>query len=261
MLKEQAKFYLGALFALPFMPILYVQAKWVKKHFPSLPEAKGGEGSVGQAQQDTFQVVGLGESTMAGVGIDHQRNGFIGQFSAALAEKLDKKVHWKVYAKSGFTAAMTNQTFVPLIKEKHIDLFLISLGGNDTFQLNSPATWTKDIKALIHALRLTHPNTPILFTTMPPVHTFPAFTLPMRLVLGGLVRLHSAALERLISAFDQVYYDAQKIDLNAWLERLPEHQKEDFYSDGVHPSKLTFNIWGKEMAELIYTAHFAHVGK
>jgi lysophospholipase L1-like esterase len=252
---QQLKFILGSILAAPIMPLVYYQGNQIRKHFPRLPEAKGTTGVSGAAFSKEMTVVGLGESTMAGVGINTHSKGFIGQFSNALAQLLERKINWKVYAKSGFTAEMTKEVLLPQIEEQAVDLFIISLGGNDTFQLNSPNKWTADVKDLIKALKEKYPETPLLFTTMPPIHTFPAFTGSIQLVLGNLVRIHGAALEETVAQFDQVYYDPRKLDLKEWLVRLPNKRKADFYSDGLHPSTLTFTIWGKEMAELIKKEH------
>lgn len=238
------------------MPIVFFQGNKIRKEFPRLPEAIEPEGVSGEEYSSEMNVVGIGESTMACVGIDKHNNGFIGHFSRNLSKLLEKKVNWKVYAKSGYTAEMTRKQLLPQIEENNVDLFIISLGGNDTFQLNSPKKWSEDVVELISDLRSRFPVTPILFTTMPPIHTFPAFTGSIRFVLGNLVRIHGEALEKATKSADLVYYDPRKIELKEWLAKLPDKSKSDFYSDGVHPSQLTFEIWGKEMAELITEQHF-----
>ena len=255
MLNPQSKFLLAGLIVAPIMPLVFYQGNKIRKKFPRLPEAVEPRGSSGQFSKE-ITVVGLGESTMAGVGIDQHINGFIGQFSQHLSRLIQKKINWSVYAKSGLTAEHTRKQLLPKVLEKRVDLFVVSLGGNDTFQLNSPKKWTREVDHLIKAIQLQFPKTPILFTTMPPIHTFPAFTGSIRFVLGGLVRLHSQALVKLLETKEETYYDARKIELKEWLTKMPGSKKEEFYSDGVHPSELTFAIWGREMAELIYKNHY-----
>lgn len=251
---EQLKYILGSILFAPLMPIVLAQGNRIRKTLPRLPEALNPEGTVGEGPP--FRLVCLGESTMACVGIDTHENGFAGNFSKHLSKRLKRQVNWKVYAKSGLTAEMVRKQLVPQIKEQACDLILIALGGNDTFQLNSPNQWTEQIELLIASIRLKFKDTPILFATMPPIHTFPAFTGPIRLVLGQLVSLHGDGLNRLIKDHPNIYFDPQKIDLNYWLNKYPGHQKEEFYSDGVHPSSLTYQIWGAELAELIEQQHF-----
>lgn len=255
-MSEQFKFLIGRILVAPLMPIVFFQGKRIRNNFPTLPEAKTPKGVCGEHFAEELRVIGLGESTMAGVGIDLHDNALMGQFSNQLAQILQKRISWQVYAKSGLTAEQTRLQILPSIDEKQVDLFVVSLGGNDTFQLNSPKEWSEQIILLIEQLRVLFPETPILFTTMPPVHTFPAFTGSIQFVLGNLVKMHGRQLNKTIKSFEQVYFDPETIDLKSWLKKLPHHKKDDFYSDGVHPSSLTFKIWGKEMAELIYTQHF-----
>lgn len=254
--REQVKFYLGILLSIPVFPILYYQGTKLKRSFHHLPEATDNQGVNGDEFEHVLKVIGLGESTLAAVGIDSQQDAFIGHFSRRLAQLLSQKVQWKIYAKSGYTAQMTLDEQVPAITEEGADLFVVALGGNDTFQRNNPKKWSKNMQDLMFTLRKKYPSTPILCTTMPPVHTFIAFNPLMRLILGQLIRLHSDALEKVVSSIDQVYYDNRKIDLKQWLKTYSSYQKKDFFVDGVHPSSVTFSIWGKEMAEFIHNAHF-----
>lgn len=249
---EQFKFLLGRILVAPLMPIVFYQGNRIRRKFPRLPEAKEPTGESGADYHDKISIVGLGESTMAGVGIDLHKNALLGQFSDHLSRLTRKKISWQVYAKSGLTAEQTRRQILPQINEKKVDLFVISLGGNDTFQLNSPKEWAQQITLLIEELRVDFPKAPILFTTMPPVHTFPAFTGSIRFVLGRLIQMHGRQLNQIIERFENVYFDAETIDLDVWLKNLPQHKKEDFYSDGVHPSALTFSIWAKELAQIAY---------
>ena len=251
---QQIKFLVGSILLAPVLPILMVQGNRIKRIFPSLPEAKVPLGKSGEGK--AFQLVCLGESSMAGVGIDAHENGFAGNFSRCLAALIKKQINWRVYAKSGLTAELVRKQLMPQIKEQHADLVLVALGGNDTFQLNSPEKWARQIELLIQDIRKKYPKAPILFATMPPVHTFPAFTGPIQLVLGQLVALHGERLNRLIRKHNNIYFDSQKIDLNDWLRKYPGCSKEELYSDGVHPSSLTYQIWGKELAHFIHKQHY-----
>ena len=236
------------------MPLVLAQGNKIRKTFPRLPEAKNPMGSYGSGEP--FKLIALGESSMAGVGIDTHKNGFAGNFSRHLSSLINRQIDWRVYAKSGLTAEQVRINLIPQIEEKEADLILIALGGNDTFQLNSSKKWEAECRALIYKLQENFPDTPILFATMPPIHTFPAFTGPIRLVLGQLVNLHGQTLYKLVEQQPNVYFDPRKINLEDWLVKYPGHKKEDFYSDGVHPSSLTFQLWGKELAELFRAQHF-----
>ncbi|MDF1548554.1 MAG: hypothetical protein P1P88_12085, partial [Bacteroidales bacterium] len=91
--------------------------------------------------------------------------------------------------------------------------------------------------------------TPIIFTNMPPIKEFPAFTPLIKLIIGNLVELLGEELNKLISAYSNVYYYSTKITMTDWMNRFDKQARiSDFFSDGVHPSKLTYQIWAKDIA-------------
>ncbi len=237
---------------IPLLPILYLQGKKVRKKIPELPEAKGDSGIANGNSEDNIQLIILGESTIAGVGVITHEEGFSGSLARELTQLTGKTVKWKVYAKSGFRAKEVTIQLVPKIKEANLDFIAIGLGGNDAFQLNTPSGWKKDIQELIEVLRLKYPKTPIIFANMPPIHIFPAFTPLMQQTIGGLVEILGKELKQLIDSQENVYYHAKKITIDYWANKY--HLDTDlslYFSDGVHPSKLTYQIWAKDFAEFI----------
>lgn len=246
------KYFWVAVFAIVLSPILYFQGKRIRKSVPKLPEAKVPNGKVQQNTTRELNLLCLGESTMAGVGVDTHAEGFAGTLAAKLADLLDRSINWQVYAKSGFTAKLVQQEILPKIKDVPADLIVIGLGANDAFTLNSPCKWRRHIVQLIQTLRISFPNSPIFFTNMPPIQSFPAFTPPIRFVLGNLVELLGQTLAQEAAQHDLVFYNAEIITIVGWKKKWAvEGVATDFFSDGVHPSKLTYQVWAKDMAYFI----------
>jgi len=53
--------------------------------------------------------------------------------------------------------------------------------------------------------------------------------------------------------FDDVYFSNEPIELETWAKRYNIQVKGNpFFSDGVHPSKLTYQVWAKDMASFIH---------
>lgn len=245
------RYLFNTLLSVPLLPVMYVHGKSIRKSIPKLPEAEGTEGMVQHDSKHIFRLLCLGESTMAGVGVQTHQEGFTGSLASELATLLSREVHWKVIAKSGFTAKDITQKLVPTITDTY-DLIVIGLGGNDSFQLNSPMQWQKDIQALINSLRLKYPDTPIAFTNMPPIKAFPAFTWPIRFVVGGLGELLGQALVEVVSQNQNVSFSSEAIDLETWSERYcVKNEISTFFSDGVHPSLLTYQVWAKDFANFL----------
>ncbi|WP_222843458.1 SGNH/GDSL hydrolase family protein [Roseivirga misakiensis] len=194
----------------------------------------------------------MGESTMAGVGVKTQAEGIPGAIANELSRLMQASVHWRVLAKSGYTAKTLNQKLVPKIDETP-DIIAISLGGNDAFTLNSPKKWQNDIQFLINNLRARFPDTPIAFMNMPIIKEFPAFTPTIRFVVGGLVELLGDALAKVVAQNKGVYFSSEIMDLVIWSKRYNvKEDKSAFFSDGVHPAKLTYQVWGKDFARFIH---------
>jgi lysophospholipase L1-like esterase len=87
---------------------------------------------------------------------------------------------------------------------------------------------------------------------MPPIKEFPAFTSTIKFVIGNLVEIFGKRLHRRVYKKENVYYNNEIISLNTWKKRFNlEGNINTFFSDGVHPSKLTYQVWGKDMAQFI----------
>lgn len=250
-----SRYLFGSLLVIPLLPLLAYQGKQVRKRVPSLPEATGPAGAAGQEFSDkgALNIITLGESTIAGVGVKTHKEGFSGTFTQSLAEQLQRPVNWRVYARGGYTAKRVRHKLVPKIEERALDLIVVGLGGNDAFTLNSPGKWIADISGLIDDLQAKYPGTPIVFTNMPPIKEFPAFTPAIKFVIGNLVEILGEELDNKVSTLSNVYYLNEKLTLAQWARRLGiDPNAENFFSDGVHPSLFTYQIWAREVAAFVH---------
>lgn len=251
--QQQARYCLQIPFVLPLLPILYWQGKQIQKKVPRLPEAQQPEGKAKGLNDKTFRVLGLGESTMAGVGVATHQEGFMGSFARGLSQKTGRDISWKVIAKSGIKAAGVSERLLPKITTTEVDMVLICLGGNDAFALRSPQQWEKDCLALIKALRhQLGKDIPIVFSNMPPIRYFPAFTKIIQTVVGGLVESLGQQLTQSIAPLEKVYFNNEIVHFDSWRKRYQiEASLEALFSDGVHPSALTYQLWGEDMANFV----------
>lgn len=246
------KYIFLTLLTIPLFPLLYFQGKKIRKKVPTLPEARGTNGIKTVNSKKKLQMLTLGESTIAGVGVDTHENGFTGSLATELSNKLDSSVVWKVYARSGYTAKKVAKKIIPKITENNIDLIVIGLGGNDAFTLSTPRKWKNDIQYLLEELTSRFPDSTIVFTNMPPIKEFPAFTSLIKFTIGNLVEILGEELEKVVSQYQNVYYYSQKITLENWVEKMNiKAQPLSFFSDGVHPSKLTYQTWAKDFSNFM----------
>ncbi|MGH1366244.1 MAG: SGNH/GDSL hydrolase family protein [Calditrichia bacterium] len=252
LLIPQLLYILGAIFCIPFLPILILQGRYVKRTAPRLPEAPGKrEGVLGEGENQ-LTLLALGESHVAGVGIHTQGQTFTGQIVKQLNAEYKRPICWKVLAASGYTVEKLDDAFSPQIQAEPLDLIIIGMGGNDTFKLNSPQKWVSDFRKLIANVRLRQSSCPILIANLPPVGEFPAFPRPLCWMLGGLVRLHAYAARAIPLSFENVYYMQKRIVLKDWYAYVDGlDSAEAFFSDRIHPSALTFQVWGKVVREFV----------
>ncbi|WP_102261139.1 SGNH/GDSL hydrolase family protein [Mesobacillus jeotgali] len=241
----------GSMIIVPFLPFLYFQGKRVRASTPRLPEAEGTQGMVKLEGDQEFRVIFLGESSIAGVGVKHHEEGFAGVFAKEMAEKTNVTVHWEVYAKSGYTLKKIREKIVPVIPGSKVDLVVIGLGANDAFTLNNPWSWQKQSENLVMDLRSKFEDVPIVFANMPPIKDFPAFPFLIRVFIGNLVDILGNELLTTASKFNGVHYNDKKIRLSDWRKRM-SLKPEDFFSDGVHPSKLTYGLWASELSSFTW---------
>jgi len=246
------KYLFGSLLTIPCLPFMYLDGKRIRKKVPKLPEALNPEGTVSRNSNKTLKIITIGESTVAGVGVNTHEEGFTGTFAKEIASKLNTNIQWKVYAKSGYTAKQVTNRLLPKIIEENIDLIVVGLGGNDAFTLNTPLKWKKNVKNIIKQLKRKYPNTPIAFTNMPPIKEFPAFTKLIKFTIGNLVEILGDELKILIKNQENVYYSSDIITIETWTKKLNlNNHPSEFFSDGVHPSKLTYQAWAKDFANFI----------
>lgn len=245
----QFKYLIGCLLCIPLLPILFVQGKMLKRKIPVLPEAeKNRTGSIGDG--DTFNLVTIGESTVAGVGVDNHEQGLTGNIAKTLHELTGKRITWDVVANTGYSAEIVNKKLIPLLPLKPIDLIVIGLGANDAFELKSPLEWKKGIVDIIVSIRNRNINCPIVIATMPPLRYCPAFSILFKYIFGGLTSLYAQTMSDVCKSHCDTYFMTNEINYKNWSQRIdPGLTERDLFCDGVHPSNLSYEIWGREIGE------------
>ena len=133
---------LGYLIIGLLFPWLWLQGIYLKKVVLRLPTPGDAPFGVLKGNGRALEILGLGESPMAGVGIAKHSETLTGLTAIRLNQLMDRQVNWKVLAKNGLTIKTLNQ----LIKEQpstDADLMLVSIGGNDVFKLTPPWVWER----------------------------------------------------------------------------------------------------------------------
>ena len=218
-------------------PLLWYQGMRLKREVPRLPLPGDSPFGICKGKDKEFKILGLGESPMAGVGIAKHSLTLTGLTAVKLNKLLGCSVKWEILAESGLSLKNLNK----LIGEqlgKNADLVLVSMGGNDVFQLTPPWVWKNNINTCVKLLYEKENKPLILFSPVPPVGRFPAIPNPLRITFSFWGLLLQASLDQTINSMDNAYL----LD-----ERFPEG-KEYYLEDGIHPSPLAYDPWSEKLA-------------
>ncbi len=222
--------------ALALLPVVLPQALWVRRTAVRLPPAAGAQnGLVGAAGAPPLRLLLLGESTVAGVGVELQEAALAGQLAVALAACLQRPVAWRACGENGITAAQACQRLLPQALAEPADLAVLVFGVNDTTHLSSLQTWDDSLRQLSRAL--VAGGCRVVFTGVPPIEHFSALPWLLRKLLGWRAALMDHHLRRVCR------------DEGVGYQRLELEFADDYLArDGYHPSALGYRVWGEGLA-------------
>ena len=224
--------------ALASLPLALPLALHTRRTALRLPPAAGAQsGLAGTGLGGApLRLLLIGESTVAGVGVEAQEAALAGQLAQALAARLQRPVAWRACGENGITADGACTPLLPLALREPADLVLLVFGVNDTTHLSSLARWRRSLRTLSRALAAR--GTRVVFTGVPPIQHFSALPWLLRRLFGLRAALLDGELRRL-SAREGAHYARLQL----------EFAEEYLARDGYHPSALGYRLWGEGLAE------------
>ncbi len=217
------------------LPIALLQGLWMRQTVPRLPPAHGRRGRHG-AGPPGVSIVGLGDSIIAGVGVDRQERALVGHLGRRLHERTGETVHWRACGLNGADSATILGRLVPHVPAA--DLYVLSAGVNDAVRGVSPARFEQHLAGIVTALRQRSPRASLLFAGVPPLERFPALPWPLGAVLGKRAARLQAAARELAPRHDVVCFDFP-----------PALPAGGFAPDGFHPASAACDVWAGWLLE------------
>ena len=222
------------------LPVLLIQGTKVRRNTPRLPEASGDrEGKTGQGKPLSLLI--LGDSAAAGVGVETQQEALLG---ANIAELQNEYVlQWKLHAKTGDTTKQVYQAIQQLEPKKY-DVVVTSVGVNDVTKLISAKTWIKQQNQLFTQIQNHFQPKLIIVSGVPPMQHFPALPNPLAWLFGQYAEQMNQTLKQWLAPQPQfrfIEYDIKNF----------QAMNLSMASDGFHPSKEIYAIWGQQVATLV----------
>lgn len=220
--------------ALAISPLLYAQGKWVRKQVPKLPHAP--QPWEGEAPGPSpVSVLGVGDSTIAGVGVANPLHGLVPQFSLALHERTQRGVSWRSVGESGATTKDILRRFLVPALASPADVVIVSLGANDAKDLKPLGATIDRFERLIRALHDGHPEAVVIFSALPAFYLFPTLPQPLR----SIIYAHAQAIERSIRPLIESFPFAM-------MSPPPPGYHDTFFAvDGFHPSEDGYRDWAR----------------
>jgi len=221
------------------LPIALLQGLWVKIRTPELPAARGHRGRVGDAQGTAARVVGVGDSIIAGAGVQHQRDALTGQFARLWHEHSRQPVEWRAHGANGATSAVILHRIAP--HAPAADVYLVSAGVNDAVRGIRSAQYAGNLRGILQILRDKSPQAVVVFVGLPQLEFFPALPWP----LGAVLARRTRTLQTVVRQIAQE--DAGGLRC---YDFPPTMSPESFASDGFHPSSTACADWAGRLFAL-----------
>ena len=215
-------------------PLLAVQARHVRRKALILPEAKGErQGPAGHDGQRLDLLI-LGDSSAAGVGVAHQETALSGHLTKLLVQS--RPIAWRLEARTGASTASALRHLYrhPLAEAETV---LVVLGVNDITRLTPLRRLLRQRAALYARLKTEAGARRILVTGLPPMGRFPLLPQPLRWVMGRRAARFDAALARQAEALGCLY-----------MRQAIPFAPELMAADGFHPGPAAYQLWAKAIA-------------
>lgn len=214
------------------LPYLLLRGAWLRETALQLPEPSGARsGKVGEGKP--LRMFVLGDSSAAGVGVDHQDQALTGQ----LLERLSR--HYEVeFLLDGKTGRTTRQMVKQLSKipAQEFDIAVTALGVNDITKRASRENWLEDTEQMHDLLQSKFGVKHIYVSGIPRIRDFPLLPPVMRWMLGRQGERYDAGLAEMVLARPGCYHIPADLQLEGLMSR-----------DGFHPGPKVYSEWAQKI--------------
>jgi lysophospholipase L1-like esterase len=220
-------------------PLLLLQGSRVRKTVLRLPEAVGPRVGIagGSINTPPLRVLFIGDSSAAGVGVDHQDQALAAQTSAFLSELAGAPVEWQLVARSGINTSEALE-LVSTSELRPADVLVTALGVNDVTSQRSSRQFLADYKILVDQTMRRVGAKVAVISGLPPMHAFPSIPQPLRWYLGQCARRLDDSLQRWVESDASLAYVSLQWGAAG----------NDMAPDGYHPGAAQYQYWARLVA-------------
>lgn len=244
---------------LALAPVFICQGLKLKRTALRLPEAAGERsGTIDLVTTETsaeteavFELMLVGDSSAAGVGVSSQQQALVGQLLDQLQqlEPMQRKfsqLNWSLHATSGHTSFDALRRLYVLPKPlTAIDIMVVMVGVNDTTANVSTPTWQAQLREIIQLSKRKFGAKNIIFPCLPPMQNMPAIPRPLNKLLGYKAQVMNDKLIQVCNEYPEAWALPIRFE-NTGLEAL-----QLFAEDGFHPNSEAYTYLAKKLADKI----------
>ncbi len=210
-------------------PVLWWQARQVRREAPCLPEPPGArEGVAGSGPR--LRLLVAGDSGAAAVGADTQHDGLCGHLVRALS--LHHTVHWRVQASNGLDSPGLLQLLQDMPGAR-FDIVVLSMGANDATALQRPVRWAQQQNGVADLIEERFQPHLLMHSAVPPMHACQALPQPLRWFMGLWARQMNQALSLRLS-------DMRSRSMHWHPEQM---MSSGMAADRIHPNASGYAAW------------------
>jgi lysophospholipase L1-like esterase len=222
---------------MPLWPVLMLQAWYVRRIAPHMPEPPGRRsGSAGCGS--LIRLLVAGDSGAAGVGAPTQELALCGQLVRRLSQH--HQVDWCVLAANG----LDSPGLFKLLQDApstRFDVVVLSMGANDATALCTPLQWARWQNRLAELIDSRFTPTLLMHSAVPPMHACLALPQPLRWFMGRWARQMNQSLSTVLVE--------QRGRAMHW---HPETTTSGgMAADGIHPSSAGYAAWAESLSQRI----------
>lgn len=200
----------------------------------------------GNAKKPSLNILLIGDSSAAGVGVDTIEQSLGGHFCKLLNEKTNRSVNIRIAGNNSATAGALRDFVVPHIPYDTYDYILLNVGTNDSKNFHTGRRFCKEFGTLIYALKAKWPQAQIIWSGIINLEELEMLPKPLNKILGIRSRIHNnngTILCEERGAIAPGNKDWKVIT-------------ENFSADGFHASPLGYERWAQGIADYIVEKDF-----
>lgn len=211
----------------------------IRRRVPRLPDAMGARDGAVTRQGPALHVEVIGESSVAGVGIERLEDSLTPALAHRLADRCGRTITWRAHGWSGARVAWLRHRLLPRVSER-TDLLVIVVGVNDVLRLTPPRTWETAVAGVLSDFRRRHGTTPVAWVGLPKLGRYEILPQPLRTLVGLRVAALEERTQRVVARTPGV-----------WFVPTPHGDTALVGADGFHPNEEGYRRWAMHVGDAI----------